>query len=171
MSLGFRLPNFLISQIVLAHLSWGLLGNWEIGKYVPVTISQFPNFPNRAELHGLRSFAKLGNWEICTSSHFPISQFPKSCWPIWAGVFWEIGKWIGRYLFINRGCVYKHGLGAPINIPFAGFERRRRPAKRDAEPPKSHGLSAKPALGPTTKYSTQPKKSDGTANCLPNCFQ
>ena len=32
MSLGFRLPNFPISQIVLPHLGWGLLGNWEIGK-------------------------------------------------------------------------------------------------------------------------------------------
>ena len=45
MSLGFKLPNFPISQIVLAHLGWCLLGNWEIGKYVPVIISQFPNFP------------------------------------------------------------------------------------------------------------------------------
>ena len=26
MSLGFRLPNFPISRIVLAHLGWGLLG-------------------------------------------------------------------------------------------------------------------------------------------------
>ena len=42
MSLGFRLPNFPLSQIVLAHLGWGLLGNWEIGTYVPVI---FPNFP------------------------------------------------------------------------------------------------------------------------------
>ena len=42
MSLGFRLPNFPISQIVLAHLGWCLLGNWETGKYVPATISQFP---------------------------------------------------------------------------------------------------------------------------------
>ena len=30
---------------------------------------------------------------------------------------WEFGKWIGRDLFINRGCVCKHGLGAPNNIP------------------------------------------------------
>ena len=40
MSLGFRLPNFPISQIGLGHLGWDYLGNWEIGKYVPVTISQ-----------------------------------------------------------------------------------------------------------------------------------
>ena len=33
---------------------------------------------------------------------------------MWAGVFWEIGKWIGRDLFISRGPVYKHSLGAPI---------------------------------------------------------
>ena len=91
-------PNFPISQIVLAHLGWCLLGNWEIGKSVPVTISQFPNFPNRAEPDGLVSFGKLGNWEICTSSHFPISQFPKSCWPIWAGVFWEIWQLGSMYL-------------------------------------------------------------------------
>ena len=42
MSLGFRLPNFPISQIVLGHLGWDYLGNWEIGKYVPVIISKFP---------------------------------------------------------------------------------------------------------------------------------
>ena len=98
MSLGFRLPNFPISQIVLGHLGWDYLGNWEIGKYVPVIISQFPNFPHRAEPDGLRSFGKSGNCEICTSSHFPISQFPKSCWPIWAGVFWEIGELGSMYL-------------------------------------------------------------------------
>ena len=42
MSLGFRLPNFPISQIVLAHLGWDYSGNWEIGKSVPPAISQFP---------------------------------------------------------------------------------------------------------------------------------
>ena len=76
MSLGFRLPNFPISQIVLAHLGWDYFGNWEIGKYVAVVISQFPNFPNSAELDGLRSFGKVGNWEVHTSTDFPISQFP-----------------------------------------------------------------------------------------------
>ena len=30
---------------------------------------------------------------------------------------WEFGRWIGRDLFINKGCVYKQGFGAPINIP------------------------------------------------------
>ena len=30
---------------------------------------------------------------------------------------WELGKWIGRDLFINRGRVCKHGLGAPIYFP------------------------------------------------------
>ena len=78
-SLGFRLPNFPISQVGLGHLGWDYLGNWEIGKYIPIQISQFPNFPNRAEPDGLRSFGKLGNWEICTCSNFLISQFPKSC--------------------------------------------------------------------------------------------
>ena len=38
MSLGFRLPNFPISQMVLGHLGWDYLGNREIGKYVPVII-------------------------------------------------------------------------------------------------------------------------------------
>ena len=98
MSLGFRLSHFPISQIMLAHLSWCLLGKWEIGKYVPVIISQFPNFPNRAGPSGLGPFWKLGNWEVCTCNHFPISQFPKSCWPIWAGVFWEIWKLGNMYL-------------------------------------------------------------------------
>ena len=61
MSLGFRLPNFQISQIGLGHLGWDYLGNWEIGKYIPLQISRFPNFPNSAEPDGLRSFGKLGN--------------------------------------------------------------------------------------------------------------
>ena len=74
MSLGFRLPNFPISQIGLGHLGWEYLGNWEIGKYIPLQISQFPNFPNSAEPDGLRSFGKLGNLYL---KPFPISQFPK----------------------------------------------------------------------------------------------
>ena len=76
MGLGFRLPNFPISQILLGHLGWDYLGNWEFGMYVPVITSQFPNFPDSAEPDGLRSFGKLGNWEVHTSTHFPISQFP-----------------------------------------------------------------------------------------------
>ena len=59
MSLGFRLPNFPISQIGLGHLGWDYLGNWEIGKSVPQAVSQFPNFPNRAGPSGLGSFGKL----------------------------------------------------------------------------------------------------------------
>ena len=92
MSLGFRLPNFPISQIGLGHLGWDYLGNWEIGKYIPLQISQFPNFPNRAEPDGLRSFGKLGNWEICTSS--PISQI------VLAHLGWDcLGNWeIGKYI-------------------------------------------------------------------------
>ena len=110
-------PNFPIFQIVLAHLGWCLLRNWEIGKYVPQAISQFPNFPNRAGPSGLGSFGKLGNR---TSSHFPISQFFSIMlahlgWGLLGN--WEFGKLPGRDLFLNRGCVYKHGLGAPINIP------------------------------------------------------
>ena len=138
MSLGLRVPNFPISQIVLAHLGWCLLGNWEIGKYVPVLISQFLKscwaiwagvfweigklgsmylYSNSAGPSWLVSFGKLGNWEVCTCTHFPISHFPKSCWAIWAGVFREIGKLIGRDLFVNRGPVYKHSFRALIYFP------------------------------------------------------
>ena len=39
MSLGFRLPNFPISQIGWANWA-GII--WEIGKYIPVQISPFP---------------------------------------------------------------------------------------------------------------------------------
>ena len=57
------LPIFPISQMVLGHLGWYNLGNREIRKYVPVLISQFPDFPSSAEPDGLRSFGKFGNWE------------------------------------------------------------------------------------------------------------
>ena len=93
--------HFPISQIVLAHLGWGLLGNWPIsqivlahlgwclsGNWKLCTSSHFPI--SRPIWAGV--FWELGNRKICTCNHFPISQFPKSCWPIWAGVFWEIGK-------------------------------------------------------------------------------
>ena len=53
--------NFPISQMVLSHSGWDCLGNWEIGKYVPVLISQFRDFPSSAEPDGLRSCGKLGN--------------------------------------------------------------------------------------------------------------
>ena len=61
----------------------------------------------------------LGNWEICSSSHFPFPNFPNSAKPDGMGLLgnWEFGKWIGRDLFTNRGCVCKHGLGAPVNFP------------------------------------------------------
>ena len=42
MSLGFRLRNFPISQIVLAHLGWDYLGNWEVCTCNHFPISQFP---------------------------------------------------------------------------------------------------------------------------------
>ena len=87
--------------MVLGHLGWDLLGNLENGKYVPVLISQFPNFPNSAEPDGLRSFGKLGNWEIGKYVPVPISQFPKWCWAIWAGMIWEIGKYVLTSQFPN----------------------------------------------------------------------
>ena len=89
--------HFPISQFpkwcwaIWAGVFWEI---WEIGKYVPVLISQFPNFPNGAGPSGLVSFGKLGNWEVCTCTHFPISQFPKWCWAIWAGIILEIGKYV-----------------------------------------------------------------------------
>ena len=42
MSLGFRLPNFPISQIGLGHLGWDYLGNWEVHTSTDFPISQFP---------------------------------------------------------------------------------------------------------------------------------
>ena len=49
---------------MLSQMGWGLLGNKEMGKYVPVTSSQFPKFPKSAGSSGLGSFGKLGNWEV-----------------------------------------------------------------------------------------------------------
>ena len=83
-------PNFQISQIMLSHLGWGLLGNWEVCTRNHFTISQI--------VLSQMGWSLLGNWEICACNHFPISQFPKSCWPIWAGVCWEIGKLGSMYL-------------------------------------------------------------------------
>ena len=95
MSLGFRLPNFPISQIVLR--------NWEIWKWLEVQISQFPNFPKDPSPSGLALFGKLGSWEMAGGTDFPISQFPKKTQPIWLSTIWEIGKlgngW--RYRFPN----------------------------------------------------------------------
>ena len=42
MSLRFRLRNFPISQIVLAHLGWDYLGNWEVCTCNHFPISEFP---------------------------------------------------------------------------------------------------------------------------------
>ena len=62
-------PNFPIAHFPNRAGPSGLVsfGKLEIGKYVPVIISQFPNFPNSAEPDGLGSFGKLGNGlgEIC----------------------------------------------------------------------------------------------------------
>ena len=103
--------------MVLGQMGWCLLGDLEIGKYVPATISKFPTFPNSAEPDGLRSFGKLGNWEVCTCNYFPISQkvLAHLGWGLLGN--WEIGKWIGRDLFTNRGPFHKHSLGAPIYFP------------------------------------------------------
>ena len=46
---------------------------------------------------------RLPNFPISQTSQSAISQFPKSCWPIWAGIIWEIGKLANglRYRFPN----------------------------------------------------------------------
>ena len=58
----------------------------------------FPNFPNSVEPDGMKVFGNLGIWEIGKYVPVTISQFPKKSWPIWAGVFWEIGKLENMYL-------------------------------------------------------------------------
>ena len=54
----------------------------------------FPNFPISQIVLGHMGWGHLGNREF--------------------------GKWIGRDLFINKGRVNKHGLGAPIFFPMLG---------------------------------------------------
>ena len=110
-------------------------GQPPVWDYVPLAISQFPNFPNRAGPYGLFFWGKLGNWEVCTSSHmggfflgnweigkygaltipnFPISQNVLGHMGSGHLGNQEFGRWIGRDLFIHRGCVYKR---APIYFP------------------------------------------------------
>ena len=102
---------------------------WEIGKWLQVHTSQFPNFPKDPSPDGPARFGKLGNWEMAGGTDFPISQktpthlaqhylgnceigksvevctsqFPKIPQPRWASTIWEIGKlgngW--RYRFPN----------------------------------------------------------------------
>ena len=80
--------------MVLGHLGWDYFGNLEIGKRVPVLISQFPNFPNSNGPDGLKSSGKLGNWEVCTCDYFPISQkvLAHLGWGLLGN--WEIGKYV-----------------------------------------------------------------------------
>ena len=122
MSLGFRLPNFQISQIVLAHLGWDYFGNWEIGKYVTVTISQwaeifweigklestylyrFPNFPISQIVLSQMGWGLLGDWEIGKSVPPAISQFPNfpnRAGPFALGLFGKLGNRGSMYPFPN----------------------------------------------------------------------
>ena len=59
--LRYRFPNFPISQKISAHLAQHYLGNLEIGKWLEVQISQFPNFPNNPSPDGPALFGKLGS--------------------------------------------------------------------------------------------------------------
>ena len=58
----------------------------------------FPNFKYwmglgfRVVLFELRQFRVKGLGYMSLRLRFPNVPFPKSCWPIWAGVFWEIGN-------------------------------------------------------------------------------
>ena len=55
--------------------------------YVPVLISQLPNFPNSAEPDGLRSFGKLGSMYLYS---FP--DFPNGAGPSGLGSFRKLGS-------------------------------------------------------------------------------
>ena len=95
-SLGLRVPNFPISQIVLGHVGWGHLGNWEIGKFGNMS----SHFPISQIALGHTSWGDLGNWETCTCSHFPSSQFPhvpNRAWPDGLSSYRKlgIGKMVG----------------------------------------------------------------------------
>ena len=100
MSVG--VPNF---PILLGHLGWGLLGNWETGKYVPPAISQRPNFPNSPEPSWLGSSGKLGNMYL---KPFPIPSFLNNAKPDGLGSFGKLGIWEmdwARFVYKQRVCL------------------------------------------------------------------
>ena len=66
--------DFPVSQMIPAQMTQDYLGNWEIGKWLEVQISQFPNFPDGPSPDGSGLFGKLGNWEMAGGTYFPISQ-------------------------------------------------------------------------------------------------
>ena len=74
------------------------LGNWEVGKWLEVQISQFPNFPKDLSPSGSARFGKLGN-----GYRYILPNFPKRHQPRWASTIWEIGKLENglRYRFPN----------------------------------------------------------------------
>ena len=78
--------------MVLGHLGWDYLGNWETWRYI--SLYSFPNFPNGAGPSALGLFGKLGNWEVCTHNHFQISQvvLGQMGWRLLGN--WEIGKYV-----------------------------------------------------------------------------
>ena len=87
MSLGLRVPNFPISQIMLGHLGWDFLGNLEIGKYIPLPISQI--------VLGQMGWGLSGNWEIGKHIPLPIPQFPNfpnGAGPSELGLFGKLGR-------------------------------------------------------------------------------
>ena len=113
-------PNFPLSRKTPAQMGQHELGNWEIGKWLEVQISQFPkrsqpiwlstiweigkfgngwryrfpNFPSSQKTPAQMGQHDLRNWEIGKWLEVQISQFPKRSQPIWLSTIWEIGKWL-----------------------------------------------------------------------------
>ena len=88
--------DFPISQMIPAQMAQDYFGNWEIGKWLEVQISQFNNFPKDPSPSGSALFGKLGNGEVVTGTYFRISQFPKTTAQMGQHDLgnWEIGKWL-----------------------------------------------------------------------------
>ena len=93
-------PNFAKSA---GSSGLGSLGKWEIGKYVPVTISNFPNsnghFPIAQIVLGHMGWGLLGNWEMDWARFLYKQRTCLQTQP-WAPVYFPM---LGPYLFINAG--------------------------------------------------------------------
>ena len=91
-------PNFPKSP---AQMGQHDLGNWEIGKWLEVHISQFPNFPKKTPAqmgqHDLRNW-EIGKWLEVHIFQFP--NFPKDTSPDGPARFEKLGNGL-RYIFPN----------------------------------------------------------------------
>ena len=125
---GYRyiLPNFPISQKTPAQMGqhdWGnweigiwpelqisqfpkrsqpiwLSTIWEIGKSVEVHTSQFPNFPNNPSPDGPALFGKLGNGKWLEVQISQFRNFPKDLSPSGSALFGKLGSGY-RYILPN----------------------------------------------------------------------